>query len=201
MNTPAEFSISWFLHFAARVVSLLTPIAWPATVFIIVLLFRKQIALLISKLKGAKGFGVEVVTLDAASLSDEFTRNVRDFMPSGNWLTGQDGKPGATFHFGPKKAENFYFFSHDLMLCYAALLTGAESDVIVHTLRSAIAHVEKIAPGTPHHQGLVRLLKEAENTSEVDWTDKRRRQDARKIWLIARSFGDITQQITRKMPD
>ncbi len=182
----------------AKAVTLLTPVAWPFVVLLIVLVFRRPLAVLITKLRGAKGFGVEVVTLDAAEtqgLAAEFTSNVRDFMPSGNWMAGQQSKPGATIHLGPKRAENFYFFSHDLMLCYAALLTGAESEIIVHTLRSAIAHIEKFAPDTPHHQALLRLLKEAEKTSDVDWTEKRRRTDARKIWLIARNLGDIVQQI------
>lgn len=201
MNTTAEFSLTWFLHVVARAISLLTPVTWPLVVLIVVLLFRKQLAILIVKLKELN-FGGQVLTFDVTEtqgLAAEFVSNVRDFMPSSNWKADDKIELGTTIYLGPKRAENFYFFSHDLMLCYAALLTGAESEIILHTLRSAIAHIEKIAPETPHHKGLLRLLKEAESASEADWTEKRRRTDARKIWLIARSLGDIIQRISREI--
>lgn len=204
MSAPPEFSLDWFLRVIGKCVTLLTPIAWPVVVIAVVLLFRKQLSNLLGKLKGAKGFGLEVLTLDVdetQGLAAEFRNNVRDFLPSGNWTTGQPIKPGATIHLGPKRAENFYFFSHDLMLCYTSLLTGAESEIIVHTLRSAIAHIEKFAPDTPHHQGLLQLFKQVEKCSEADWTEKRRRQDARKIWLISRNLGDIIQRISLKIPE
>jgi len=193
-----------FLHAAARSVTLLTPIAWPIVALVAILIFRKQLARLLNRLKGAKGYGVEVVTLsvdETRGLAAEFANSVRDFMPSGNWAAGQPAKQNAPIHIGPKKSENFYFFSHDLMLCYTALLTGAEPDIIVHTLRSAIAHLEQIAPNTPYQKGLLRILKDAERTSDADWTEKRRAQEARKVWLISRSFGDVIQRICRDAAD
>jgi hypothetical protein len=192
--------MNWFVHAAARSVTLLTPIAWPIVVIMVVLLFRKQLSILLGRLKGAKGYGVEVVTCDVYEtheLAAEFTNNVRDFLPSGNWTEGLQGEQRWIIQLGPEKAENFYFFSHNLMLCYTALLTGADSEIIIHTLRSAITHIEKFAKDSPYHLGLVVLLKQAEKNTEADWTEKRRRLNARKIWLISRNLGDKIQQISR----
>lgn len=201
MNAPPENLPEW-LRIVDTFVTLLGPLAWPIVAIWVAFLFRKQISNVLGKLKGAKGFGLEVLTLDVdetRGLVSEFRSNVRDFLPKGDWTGGQPSKQGATIHLGPKRAENYYFFSHDLMLCYASLLTGAEKEFIIHTLESAIAHIQTFAPETPHHLGLVRLLGDAKKTAEADWTEERRRQDARKIWHIARNLGDIVQRMCREI--
>ena len=76
---------NYVLHLIGKSILYLTPIAWPLIIFVIVLLFRKPLAVLIPKLKGVKGFGLDVVTqdVDDRRLADEFTGSVRDVMPSG----------------------------------------------------------------------------------------------------------------------
>lgn len=184
----------------AKAVLSLSPIAWPVVILVIALLFRKPLTVLISRLKGVKGYGLDVVTQDVddtRGLAAEFIVTIRDVMPSGNWSDGPSGSPAAQIEIGAGTAQNIYFFSHDIMLCYCALITGAESAIILHTLRSAIAHIEKFAPGSKYDTGLRKLLQEAERCSESDWTEKRRRQDARKLWLISRHLGDRVQQLSK----
>lgn len=184
------------LHLIKQGIVHLSPVAWQLTLLIVVLLFRKQLKSLINNLREAKGFGVEIITRDVAGaqLADEFSRNISHFM------SGTQGEAGASLEINSSLAENYYFFGHDLMLCYCALITGADADVISHTLQSAIAHIEKFGKGRPYDLTLKKLLADSKQRNASDWTEKLRQVESIKVWRIAREVGDIIQKESRNKP-
>jgi hypothetical protein len=205
MNISAIWN--YILHFLSRVSVHLFPFlastAWPIVALCFIFIFRKQLRVVISRIKGGKGGGFEIITQDFGDglLTREFTDSIRDVMPDGSWDTGEKPLDGVRVVIGPRMAGSIYYLSHDLMLCYCALITGAEREIIVHTLRTANSNIEKFAINTKLHLGLRKLLQEAEKTDEGDWTEKRRKSDARKIWLISRHMGEVIWRGSEKVSE
>jgi hypothetical protein len=83
-----------------------------------------------------------------------------------------------------------YFFSHDLMLTYAGLITGARPKVLLWTLQSAMNHVPTLglsnSPIDSTLKGIATEIKES--GKKVD--DETRADLAQTIWNVARRTGD-----------
>ncbi|HXJ59252.1 MAG TPA: hypothetical protein VNU68_21550 [Verrucomicrobiae bacterium] len=159
-------------------------------------MFRPPLSMLISRLTGFKGFGVDIVTRDVdAQIEVQQAKRLFDNDVSGLMPQAQDASEPSLMNIdtSPEKAGSLYFFSHDLMLCYCALITGASSDVIHHTLNSAIAHLERIGPGTTYEHRLKKLLREVATRNEADWTEGRRREAAQLVWRMARTVGSFIE--------
>jgi len=86
--------------------------------------------------------------------------------------------------------DTLYFFSHDLMLTYAGLITGARPKVLLWTLQSAMNHVPTLglsnSPIDSTLKGIATEIKES--GKKVD--DETRADLAQTIWNVARRTGD-----------
>jgi hypothetical protein len=191
---------SYLLHLFARAGDYLFPflghLVWPAIVLFFGWYFRNAIGALINRAFSMKAFGVELLAGSTGDLlaARAFEEDVGPFTPPGSW-SHQIEASKAQFQFDPQKAGNIYFFSHDLMLCYCALITMADSGMINHTLTCAVDHVQRFGlKDTIIHKALAKMHDNALSTKEADWTPQRRRQEARKLWLIARTVGNLLEQ-------
>ena len=188
------------LHFAARVCDHLLPyvgiLTWPAVVVFFGWYFRNIVGALVNRAFSMKLLGVEIL---AGSADDILAAHAMEddagpFTPTGSW-SHQIEASRSTIRFEPRNASNIYYFSHDLMLCYCALITGADPSLINHTLNCVVDHVQKFGlKDTIFHNALAKMRQNALDTKEIDWTPQHRRKEARKLWLIARSVGGLLEQ-------
>jgi hypothetical protein len=194
------------LHLAARAADYLLPfigqIFWALVALFLVLYFRHAIGALINRVFSLKALGIELLTgsMDDVLAARALGEDVGQFTPEGSW-SHQVQASKDTIQFLPEKAGNIYFFSHDTMVCYCALITGSDSALINHTLSCVVYHVERFGlKDTVFHMALAKMLNEARNTKEADWTQQRRRREARKLWLIARNVGDLLEHFYPTRP-
>jgi len=191
---------SYPLHILARVgdyaLPLLAMTAWPVVVLSFAWYFRNALGALINRAFSVKALGVELLAGSTADIfaARAFEEDVGQFMPEGSWSHQVEATKNE-IRLDANRAVNIYFFSHDIMLCYCALITMAEASTIVHTLNCAVDHVQRFGlKDTIFHRALAKMLVDARETKEADWTPQRRRQEARKLWLIARTVGNLFEQ-------
>jgi|GEM_PF-4034921 len=100
---------------------------------------------------------------------------------------------------GLRNAASVYFFSHDLMLCEAALLTGAHKNYVVHTLNCALDHLAKIGFGrTPFQVQLTQIAVECHEMPEQGFPPDRRSALAAEVFRLSRAVGDIIFQLNQR---
>jgi hypothetical protein len=142
------FASTDLLHLASRTCDHLAPflgsIAWPLITLAIVWWFRKELVALIRRVTriGAPGIDVFLEAMGDYSAQLSPTQSALDndvgiFLPEGSPLHQVEGSE-SSFQIDAKKAGYVYFGSHDLMLCYFALISEGEKEMIVHTLTCAV---------------------------------------------------------------
>ena len=117
-------------------------------------------------------------------------------------LTPREVKPGQQMSVTPGGLSNVtsvFYFSHDVMLCFAALLLGGSRQLVFHTANMARTHLSRIGfAATP----LVKLLEEimVEFNPSVDAVinEERRSQVAAEVFRLSRTVGLLIEQIGPK---
>ena len=195
------FDLGHLLHLAARSAQYLFPflaqIAWPVITLIVVYLFRPAIGAFINRLFSFKAHGFEVqagATGEVMAIS-ALENDLGPLLPTGSWSHQVEADINRAV-IDANKFSDVYFFSHDLLLCYFSLTTDGDPEMITHTLTCAVDHIEKFGlRGTIFDNALKKILADAHKTDAAGWTPKRRRQESRKLWLIARTIGDGLEKL------
>jgi hypothetical protein len=155
-------------------------------VLILVILFKKQITKLISRLKTANIKGGIL----------EFGKSPADKEIQPELAT----RKGEEISIKPKDAINWnksgtlYWLGHDLMWTIDVLLRGGQREDIIHGLKQSLHHVRSLGfKGTIIEDRLKELKIEAENSLPKDWTDLKRSDYAIRLTIIKRHIGVIAE--------
>jgi hypothetical protein len=201
----ASFVSVWtfVMHFAARSAHYLTPVigqlVWPSVVIYFLWRFRHAIGALINSSFHFKGGGIEILADRTGDLlaANALENDLGPLTPGGNWAHQVQAEIEQG-NIDPQKFSDIYYFSHDLLLSYFVLILEGEPEVIVHTLTCAVVHLENLGlKGTLFDKGLLKILEDAKRTDAAGWTPKLRRQESRKLWIIARTIGDGLERLQR----
>lgn len=153
--------------------------------------FRDEIASLLTRITAATIFGQKIVT---ANIRGELNSKTGVDGHVGPILSGQALSVSATF----KPALNptaIYFFSHDFMLTYAAVLTGSRKAVIELAAASAQTHFKTLGfDTTPVDYRFASIVKRVYETKQSEWTNDFRGELADDIWIVSRFIGEVIQK-------
>jgi hypothetical protein len=165
-------------------------LVWQLIVVGFVLAFRSELAALISRIRSAEIFGQRILTDNYKEVRTSQSGMDAHISPI---LLGQGLSVPANFI--PRNDPTaVYFFSHDLMLTYAAILTGARKAIADLTIRSASAHFTTLGfDQTPVNARFLDILNRIQKTDYADWTNDFRAELANDIWVVSRFVGDVIQ--------
>ena len=107
-------------------------------------------------------------------------------LPPGQVITWQRG--------GLQNHASVFFFSHDAMICFSALLTNAHRRIAAYAARQAAHHLTEIGFGsTPFRMQLNGIAADCDNLAAEDWTPDRRARLAAEVLRLTRTVGSIIQ--------
>jgi len=126
-----------------------------------------------------------------------------EVMPGPPFPIGErEVRPGQQITLDPSGFANsvgIFYFSHDVMLCFAALLCGAPRKMIFHTARQAKNHLAQIGfAATPLVGQLEQIMSECDPRIENDILMNHRYELAAEIFRLARIVGSIIEQTAPK---
>ena len=112
-------------------------------------------------------------------------------------------KPGQKITCDPRGLTNptsIFFFSHDIMLCFSALLCNAPRKVMFYTARQAKNHLSEIGfAATPLVSQLDQIMAECDPNNKTEITESRRYEIAAEIFRLSRIVGAIIEQTAPKL--
>jgi hypothetical protein len=97
---------------------------------------------------------------------------------------------------GLRNATSVYFFSHDLMLAFAALITNSPRVMVIHTASCAAHHLSQMGfAATPFHSQLREIIAECVAATDAQLTPARRAALAAEIFRLSRTVGNIVERM------
>jgi len=187
---------------AVNLATILSAIAWPLVVLTSVLVLRRAIDRLLTRLErafwGDKGltFGEYSPKPPGGKKSDEL---VKGLIENGGKAPNTSaavtaGNSGPAID--PSKVGNLFWLGSDLMFAFDTLLRGGDRGAIANIFRQANHHMKMLGlKGAPIQVRLQRLTDEAAKSLEKDWTNDRRVEFAREVYSIGREFGETNERL------
>lgn len=169
--------------------SFATSLAWPLLVLALAVIFRDELRALIGRLHEAEFFGQKIVAANVLEkkFSSPVDVAVRPFLGHSGLFVPE----GFKMKTDPR---GVYFFSHDLMLSYAALLTRSTKETMIQTLASAERHLVDLGfKDTPVFQKFHAVFQAVESATPTRLDDNERAGLAHELWQISRFVGSITE--------
>jgi len=161
---------------------------WQLTVAGFIYLFRTELAALFSRIRSAEIFGQKILTNNVNEVTSKTSSMDAHLLPilySQALSVSEDFRP-------QNDPTAFYFFSHDLMLTYAAVLTGARKRIAELTIRSAEVHFLTLGfASTPVYARFQEVMNRIKETGQKDWDRELREELANDIWAISRFVGNV----------
>ncbi len=192
-NLPTPEAAGADSHWYVPIVTSVGPTAlWVGLALVLVIVFRKQITSFLSRTTSVEAFGAKIFadTVGRQAGFAHLESAVNQFIHGGDMAT--------PFTYNLKfNAGSIYFFSHDLMLTYTGLLTGANPKIIEFTLRSVLNHVDRLGfSNTPVEAALRKIYDEINESKEAkDGLSEPQRADlAQRVWVISRQVGGMFEK-------
>lgn len=154
--------------------------SWPVLVLLLVLLFKDKVEKLLDRLGEAKKIGPV-----------EWGESPTDKMPGEKISTKRDqleSKPTEHKLVKWENVANIYWAGHDLMWASDVILRNAPRDTIIWGLTQSLHHIRDMGlKDDPVAVRLTRLLTNARNSLEKDWTPLMRNEYVHEL-LAARDY-------------
>jgi hypothetical protein len=168
------------------VTEILKQTAWPITVLIVALLFRKKINEGIGRIVTAKlPGGTELLfgrLLSDKSPAEEVQTRPRELPP----------ELVAKAHW--ERTGNLYWLGRDIMWTIDIVMREAPTKYIVHGLRQSVHHLTELGLlETRAGQRLRGLVERANSALESDWTPERRAEFASELQKVGGELGRIAE--------
>lgn len=169
--------------------SIVSSLAWPFMVLILILIFRNEVRSLIKRLQNAKlpggteaTFTYGEASVDEPSVSSTYDKeSIRNV--TANW----------------KNTGNLFWASHDLMWTSDIALRGAPKKFIVHGLHQFLHHVRSLEfKNSSIEDRISRMLAEVEVLDEQDLTPVRRDMLVKDLKAFKWEIGTLA---TANQPD
>lgn len=169
---------------ADSIQSIVSALAWPAVVLILLviffLLFRAEIRQLLDRTRTAKLPWGSTFDFEDPRVSPEETGPFGDIVKWGN-------------------SGNLFWLGHDLMWTVDVLLRNAPRQQIARGLRQSLHHIGALGlTDSAMMTRLDRLKEEAERSLEREWTPQRRQEYAREVYSI---LGGVAKLAEANQPD
>ncbi len=171
----------------SHITSLTQHLAWPVTVVVLALAFRRELVKVIGRLDSAKLPGGTQLSFGTATVDKEDSKR-----------PAQDEDAG-TNSLDRTKVGNIYWLGYDLMWTVDALLRGAPGLEVRHGIRQALHHLTQLGgQDTSAGQKLRQLYDQVRDMTEADWHARVRNRFSVDIRDIADEVGVSVESMQPK---
>lgn len=143
-----------------QLVSIISAVAWPLAVLVIVFGLRAEVRSVLKRTESAKLPGGTEISFGKSAADLRSASKGRRKLEAGEVGKNEWGN-----------SANTYWLGHDIMWTIDAVLRGATRDDIIYGLRQSLHHLREVGlTDSPFAQELDALVGQAIETEEAEWT-------------------------------